>query len=193
MAPDLILEDSERAKEMGRLLACHVKDRYAIDFLNNVFWAYSWFDDLIDGDATIGHGSALDMFDVLMYRLPSNPFFLAHGNLILPATRVAMENYETATRIEWESRLAQCSGLLDKSDSSLLYRRLRSSFELRNSPFNLAPLCVDILHGKKARDDFAVQWATVSRDFELFDDYVEKVTASSRPMKPDQGDADGMV
>ena len=156
----------------------------ARDFVNAFMSACAFLDDMIDGDAVIDDAIAWKMFDLLLYGFPANPFFLTYHALLLPVIRTIMSDYRTATRIERDARDARLAGEFRESDDCEAFRLLRSSFEQRNSFFDIVPHCVDILHGLDARTAFAEKWFPLTRDYEGFDDYVAKVTAGDRPRKP---------
>ena len=159
-------------------------DPAARDFVNAFMSACTFLDDMIDGDAVIDDVIAWKMFDLLLYGFPANPFFLAYHGLLLPVIRTIMCDYRTATRIEREARDARLAGDFRAADDCDAFRLLRSSFEQRNSFFDIVPHCVDILYGQDARTAFAREWFPLTRDYEGFDDYVAKVTAGHRPRKP---------
>lgn len=168
---------------MEEWLRQHLQDKLAVEFVLSYQSACSWLDDLVDGDAGLDDENAWNLLETTLYWLPSNAFFLAHCTFLVPVMRMVVTDYETATRAERAARTCRLQGGFKASDDCLHYRLLRSSFELRNSVFNLAPLCVELLHGRAARVAFSGRWFELTRDYEKFDDYVEKVTAELRPEK----------
>lgn len=179
----MILTPAERRAQMDMLLAEHVKDQSAIDFINDWLWAFCALDDLIDGDVEQTDDLNWEIFETLLYKLPGNPFFFSHAPLLLPAMKMAMSTYEMSTAIERRAQTANIMGEFEASEDCRAYRELRSSFELRNTCLDLALRCVELLHGPRARRVFSVPWFEASRDYEHFDVYVAKVTAEQRPKK----------
>lgn len=180
----------ERQNAVDAMVETGLADPFARDFVNGWMSACTWIDDLIDGDTEIDDTTAWKMFELLLYQLPANPFFLAHHSLLLPVMRTAMSDYQTATGIEREARWAKSCGKFEETDDCPLYRLLRSSFEQRNSFFDIVPHCVEILYGGDVRERFAREWFALTRDYERFDDYVAKVTARQRPLKPPYPEAE---
>ena len=178
-----------RAQGINDLLRDHLKDPAAIAFVTDFLSAYVMFDDLIDGDAKRTDDDHWDLLETTLYALPGNPFFLQHSYLLLPVMRAAMCDYMVATQIERDARSSVLAfGKITDEDRA--HRLLRASFERRNSVFDVAAQCVEILHGRDARLAFSMPWFAVTRDYELFDVYVAKVTAATRPKKED---SDGLV
>ena len=175
-------EVKERQELMTGVLEDHIKpeNMYAIKFIKTFLSICAWMDDLYDGDTVFTQKDAKALFEACLFQFPGNPFYIENAYWLTPTIKMIMTDWETSTGIEERAkRQLEMTG-----DIATVKSLLQHSFETRNTFFNIAPVCVEILYGKNARMDFAVDWYAITRNYETLEDYMAKVTAAERPKKP---------
>ena len=160
--------------EMAELLREHLKDEKAIRFVQEYHRFASIIDDVTDKDREVGFLECSDLWMIAFRSLPSNDFFRAFTTQLVPLLVAALDGWQVATMLENEARA------FGNPQDPMLH----TSFELRHALHNIAPLCVELLHGPDARMAFSLEWAKLTRrNCGTFAEYVAKVTAENRPMK----------
>ena len=108
-------------------------------FLRDMFSVAHAWDDLTDRDKPFDEAATDNAFEALLVRLPMNPFYTQHINLLHPIVMMAVLNWQMATRLE------------RKADADTE----RFAYVLRSSYADLFPMVFWILKGKAAALDAA--------------------------------------
>lgn len=75
-------------------------DPGAVLFVESLSRISQVWDDLIDGDATVPHGTINAAFREALTGIPRNPFFLAYRDQLLPVMDVVINDWLTANVLE---------------------------------------------------------------------------------------------
>ena len=95
-------ENDKKVDFIQQLAAGENQD--AANYLNLLATAARITDDLVDGDKDVSQNSILSLIEILFVKLPSNPFYLQHRDLLF-SQHLTMWN-------AWEA-----SNVLEKGDS----------------------------------------------------------------------------
>ena len=168
-----------REENIRNMLDEHVKEPVAVAFIQDLLRFCELVDDVADGDREVRPEGCAELLRIALVNLPANPFFANFRDQLLGAIQISIDAWTRATELE--------IGVTEISTSTCIRHldALRCSFELRNTIFGVAPLCVELLHGHDAGETFSRVWLKLTREYESFEHYTAKVTATTRPRKED--------
>ena len=144
------------------------------------------FDDMLDGDVEIPAADHMRFATLALFEIPTNPFFIRHQLHLLPLIKFSLQGWEDATELELGAREFVLDVRKEECDDPKklsCWHDLQISFELRNRFFDLVLYMIELEYGQAARRQATHKWMKLSREYETFDDYTEKVLAEKRPMK----------
>ena len=176
------IADDERTVAIEDLLKEHLKSMAAIDFIQAVCRIIAFIDDIEDQDRQPTTAECREIIYYALVDLPLNQFFVDHRATLTTMLLTAIDSWQVATELE---RTAREETLLRKQmgQKPEIHPNLYKTYELRETIYQVAPICVQLVHGREARERFSTEWFRLTRSYEPFEDYAQKITASKRPKK----------
>lgn len=148
-------DSPEWQSERDAMLAAHVGDAGAINFLTTLFTIAETWDDLIDGDKLVPVEDVNRAFMFALVGLPANPFFAKYRDQLLPLLIVGINTWQDSNKLQ--------GGTL--SERAVAY-------VLRDWHCEIASFCVFLLHGTAAMQRFSSVFREFHTRHETFDQYL---------------------
>lgn len=105
------------------------QDRYVAELCDDYFKVAQFWDDLIDRDKELQDDEINQAMEILILRIPSNPFYIAHRDKILPILQVTIYKWYQANKYEATKE------------------HLDKAYMLRAGIYDLFALCITLIKG----------------------------------------------